>query len=95
MYPSSSSSAVDQPCLNPQSTCCQELGGAAQVFRRSPQLVGRLAHPAAITGVSVSARRGQSWRMWCTVCSASLQSQSAESMMRTYPCLSRSVPEVY
>ena len=37
---SSSSSAVDQPCLDPQSTCCQELGGAAQVFRRSPQLVG-------------------------------------------------------
>ena len=35
-----SSSAVDQPCLDPQSTCCQELGGAAQVFRRSPQLVG-------------------------------------------------------
>ena len=36
----SSSSAVDQPCLDPQSTCCQELGGAAQVFRSSPQLVG-------------------------------------------------------
>ena len=36
---SSSSSAVDQPCLDPQSTCCHELGGAAQVFRRSPQLV--------------------------------------------------------
>ena len=36
----SSSSVVDQPCLDPQSTCCQELGGAAQVFRRSPQLVG-------------------------------------------------------
>ena len=35
-----SSSAVDQPCLDPQSTCCQELGGAAQVFHRSPQLVG-------------------------------------------------------
>ena len=34
-----SSSAVDQPCLDPQSTCCHELGGAAQVFRRSPQLV--------------------------------------------------------
>ena len=27
-----SSSAVDQPCLDPQSTCCQELGGVAQVF---------------------------------------------------------------
>ena len=38
----SSSSAVDQPCLDPQSTCCQELGGAAQVFRRSPQLGGWL-----------------------------------------------------
>ena len=37
---SSSSSAVDQPCLDPQFTCCQELGGAAQVFRCSPQLVG-------------------------------------------------------
>ena len=37
---SSSSSAVDQPCLDPQSTCCQELGGVAQVFRHSPQLVG-------------------------------------------------------
>ena len=36
---SSSSSAVDQPYLDPQSTCCHELGGAAQVFRRSPQLV--------------------------------------------------------
>ena len=35
-----SSSAIDQPCLDPQSTCCQELGGAAQVFRHSPQLVG-------------------------------------------------------
>ena len=34
------SSAVDPPCLDPQSTCCQEQGGAAQVFRRSPQLVG-------------------------------------------------------
>ena len=32
MWYSSSSSAVDQPCLDPQSTCCQELGGAAQVF---------------------------------------------------------------
>ena len=39
MVPSSSSSAVDQPYLDPQSTCCHELGGAAQVFRRSPQLV--------------------------------------------------------
>ena len=36
----SSSSAVSQPCLDPQSTCCQELGGGAQVFRCSPQLVG-------------------------------------------------------
>ena len=27
-----SSSVVDQPCLDPQPTCCQELGGAAQVF---------------------------------------------------------------
>ena len=39
-YNSSFSSAVDQPCLDPQSTCCQELGGAAQVFCCSPQLVG-------------------------------------------------------
>ena len=29
---SSSSSAVDQPCLDPQSTCCQGLGGATQAF---------------------------------------------------------------
>ena len=29
---SSSSFAVDQPCLDPQSTCCHELGGVAQVF---------------------------------------------------------------
>ena len=36
----SSSSAVHQPCLDLQSMCCQELGGAAQVFRRPPQLVG-------------------------------------------------------
>ena len=36
----SSSSVVSQPCLNPQSTWCQELGGVVQVFRRSPQLVG-------------------------------------------------------
>ena len=50
-----SSSAVSQPCLDPQSTCCQELGGAAQVFRRPPQLVWWLTHPAAITGVFVSA----------------------------------------
>ena len=35
-----SSSMVDQSCLDPQSTCCQELGGVVQVFRRSPQLVG-------------------------------------------------------
>ena len=34
------SSAVHQPCLDPQSTFCQDLGGAAQVFRRSPQLGG-------------------------------------------------------
>ena len=40
IWTASSSSAVDQPCLDPQSTFCQELGGAAQVFRRSPQLVG-------------------------------------------------------
>ena len=32
-----SSSAL---CLNPQSTCCQELDGTAQVFCHSPQLVG-------------------------------------------------------
>ena len=32
-----------------------------------------LTHPEAVTGVSVSARMGQSWRMWWTVCSASLQ----------------------
>ena len=38
-----------------------------------------LTHPAAIPGVSVSA--SQSWRMGWTVCFASLQSQSAESMM--------------
>ena len=37
---SPSSSTVDQPCLDPQSTCCQELGGAAQVFGCSQQLVG-------------------------------------------------------
>ena len=37
---SPSSSAVDQPCLDPQSTCCQELGGVAKVFCRSPQLAG-------------------------------------------------------
>ena len=37
---SSSSSAADQPCLDPQSTCCQELDDAVQVFRCSPQLVG-------------------------------------------------------
>ena len=36
----SSSSTVDQLCLDPQSTCCQELGGVAQVFRSSTQLVG-------------------------------------------------------
>ena len=79
---SSSSSAVYQPCLDPQSTCCRELGGAAQVFfffcglsavlRPSVHIlpgIGRcgaglqpfpiawwLTHPAAITGVSVSAR---------------------------------------
>ena len=35
-----SSSAVDQPCLDPQSTRCQEFSGAAQVFHSSPQLVG-------------------------------------------------------
>ena len=37
---SSSSSVVDQPCSDPQYTCCQVLGGAAQVFCHSPQLVG-------------------------------------------------------
>ena len=35
-----SSSVADQPCLDPQSTCCQKLGGAAQVFSCSPQLGG-------------------------------------------------------
>ena len=34
-----SSSVVDQPSLDPQSTCCQELGGAAQVFRCSHSLL--------------------------------------------------------
>ena len=33
-------SAVDQPCIDPQSTCCQELGGVAQVCCCSLQLVG-------------------------------------------------------
>ena len=37
---SSSSSAVDQPCLDPQSMCCQESGRVAQVFCNSAQLVG-------------------------------------------------------
>ena len=37
-----SSSAVNQPCLDPQSTSHQELGGAAQVFCCSPQLGGWL-----------------------------------------------------
>ena len=35
-----SSSAVDQPCLEPQSTYCQELDCVEQVFQCSPQLVG-------------------------------------------------------
>ena len=39
-----------------------------------------LTHPAAITGVCFC-QMGQSWKMWWTVCSAPLQSQSAESMM--------------
>ena len=47
---------VDQPCLDPQFTCCQELDGASQVFRRSPQLVGG----CLITGVSVAPQREQS-----------------------------------
>ena len=78
----SSSSAVNQPCLDPQSTCCQELGGAEQVFffcgqpallrppvhmlpgigwcgtglPPFPTACWWLTHPAATTGVSVSAR---------------------------------------
>ena len=46
-----------------------------------PTACWRLAHSAAITGVFCFRQTGQSWRMWWTVCSASLQSQSAESMM--------------
>ena len=42
-----------------------------------PTVCWWLTHPAAVTGVSVSAR----WRTWWTISSASLQSQSAESMM--------------
>ena len=75
--PGPSSSAVDQQCIDPQSTCCQELGGAAQVFRRSPQLVD--GHNWCLC----CRQMGQSWRTWWTVCSASLQSQRAESMMPT------------
>ena len=40
-----------------------------------------LTHPAAITGVCFR-QMEQSWRMWWTVCSASLQSQSVESLMQ-------------
>ena len=71
-----SSSAVDQPCLDPQSTCCQG--------RRS----SAVPHSLLVVDSSCSHnwclcfhQMGQSWRMWWTVCSASLQSQSAESMM--------------
>ena len=106
---SSSSSAVDQPCLDPQSTCCQELGGVAQVFfffcgrsavlRPSvnmllgirwcgaglppfPTACWWLIHPAAITGVSVSARWNSCGGYGGP--SASLQSQNAESMMPSF-----------
>ena len=99
---------MDQPCSDPQSTCCQELGGAAQVFffffcgpsavlRPSvhmlpgtgwrgaglplfPTACWWLTHLAATTGVSLSAR-WNSPEVWWTVCSTSLQSQRAESMM--------------
>ena len=74
------SSAVGQPCLDPQSTCCQELGGAVQVFRRSPQLVG-VDSSCGHNWCLCFRQMGQSWRMWWIVCSASLQSQSAESVM--------------
>ena len=36
---STSSSLVDQPCLDPQNAHCQDLAGAAQVFYHSSQLV--------------------------------------------------------
>ena len=79
-FSSSSSSAIDQPWLDPQSTCCQELGGAPEVFGRSPQLVGgdsTYGHNWCLCCHHME----QSRRMWRTVCSASLQSQSAEFMM--------------
>ena len=59
------------------STCCQRWGGVAQVFV--------IAHSLVVVDSSCSHnwclcchQMGQSWRMWWTVCSASLQSQSAE-----------------
>ena len=74
----SSLSEVDQPCLDLQTTCCKV------VRRRS------FSVPHSLLVVDLSCghhwclccrQMEQSWRMWWTVFSTSLQSQSAESIM--------------
>ena len=77
---SSSSSAVGQSCLDPQSTCYQELG----VRCRSSAVPHSLLVVDSSCGHNwcfCCRQTEQSWRMYWTVCFASLQSQSAESMM--------------
>ena len=50
-----SSSAVSQPCLDPQSTLLPGIGWCGAGLPPSPTACWWLTHPAAITGVSVSA----------------------------------------
>ena len=69
---------VDQLCLEPQPTCFQELDGAVQVYCCSCSL---LLVVLSNGHDDCCHQREQSWRICWTICSASLQVQSAESVM--------------
>ena len=76
----SSSFVVDQPCLDP----CPHVDRNWVVRHRSsavPHSLLVVDSPCGHNWCLCFRQMEQSWRMWWTVCFASLQLQSAESMM--------------
>ena len=60
---SSSSSVAGQSCLDPQSTCCQELGGVAQVFVDVPHSLLVADSSCGHNWCLCFHQMGQPWRM--------------------------------